>query len=115
MKQRPLLRPLLRLSRSFSDWIRQKTMNLDLRQVQSVPLNRFRFVSASLTKFCVATGVIAVLALLFSAGHPVIAIWAASMFAAWLFIAGASMASEDRLSADNQAGSEGDADSGEQS
>lgn len=51
--------------------------------------------SRAATTLFAAGGVFAILALIFAAGHPIIAIWAALILAGWLFIAGAAQASGD--------------------
>jgi hypothetical protein len=43
--------------------------------------------------FAVAVTVVAALALIFAAGHPIISIWAALALVGWLFVAGAAIAS----------------------
>lgn len=51
--------------------------------------------SRAATTLLVAAVVFAILALIFAAGHPLIAIWAALILVGWLFIAGAAKASGD--------------------
>jgi hypothetical protein len=50
---------------------------------------RFR----ALVIFAAVVTIIAALALIFAAGHPIISIWAALIIVGWLFIAGAAIAS----------------------
>jgi len=43
----------------------------------------------------IAAMIVASLAFIFAAGHPIIAIWVALIIVGWLFIAGAAIASGD--------------------
>ena len=43
----------------------------------------------------IAATIVASLAFIFAAGHPIIAIWVALIIVGWLFIAGAAIASGD--------------------
>ena len=40
-------------------------------------------------------GIVACLAVIFAAGHPIISIWVALIIVGWLFVAGAAKVSED--------------------
>jgi hypothetical protein len=51
--------------------------------------NRFR----ALVIFAAVVTIIASLAVIFAAGHPIISIWAALIIVGWLFIAGAAIGS----------------------
>jgi hypothetical protein len=43
--------------------------------------------------FAAVVTIIAALAVIFAAGHPILSIWAALIIVGWLFIAGAAIAS----------------------
>ena len=43
----------------------------------------------------IAAMIVACLAFIFAAGHPIISIWVALIFDGWLFVAGAAKVSED--------------------
>ena len=46
-------------------------------------------------RLLVILGIVACLAFIFAAGHPIISIWVALIFVGWLFVAGAAKVSED--------------------
>ncbi len=103
---------LLLLLRFRSTWNRlwQKIMQLDIRQSQSLSPSPSRIMPAWLLKLSLGAAAVTIVALLLISGHTILSIWAAFMFLAWLFIAGASIATGDHSTPLDQPPSEGDAD-----
>ncbi len=53
------------------------------------------FALATVVKVAVGAAALSFLAYLVAAGHPFVAAWSAGLMLAWLFLAGAAMASRD--------------------